>query len=624
MVTELLSRETSTVRPQPVIQRSPRPEPTVRQIIESARSAPAPSRGAWLAACSTGLMMWAAFMPVGWGPLGWACLVPLLMLVRLTRKTAWMYTATYGGGLIFTGLTLQWMRLGDPSMYLAWFALAFYMALYFPAFVFAARVAVHRLRLPLPLAAPVVWVGLEYLRGHLMTGFAWYYLGHTQFRWLELIQISDLVGAYGVSFLLAMMSACFVACLPEKPFAKLRLVPPPSSLSTRDKIVVPVAPVTPAANWRQVAICLTVFVCALAYGYVRRGQAEFREGPRVALIQGNFTTSLKHDPSAWVNIYRTHEALTGMTVRQQPDLVVWPETMFRVPLMMPDKSLTPDELARIAPEIPAERWHDPMVTDTLRDMSQMAGAAMMIGVDTLEIDKTGWRSYNSAAFVRPDTGLQGRYDKMHRVVFGEYIPLKDELPDLYRLTPFPNSFGIARGKSAKIFDYRGWTFAPIICFEDTVPHLVRGILNAAPNSQDGSKPVDCLVNLTNDGWFHGSSELDQHLITAAFRCVECRTPMVRAVNTGVSAVIDGDGMIVEPDVFIDGDGLGRTTMTDPKSGRWHKQLNAALVDTVPLDDRQSLYVTYGDWFSSLCCGCVVFLAFLGILPRKKKAAPVTA
>jgi apolipoprotein N-acyltransferase len=120
--------------------------------------------------------------------------------------------------------------------------------------------------------------------------------------------------------------------------------------------------------------------------------------------------------------------------------------------------------------------------------------------------------------------------------------------------------------------------------------------------------------------------LDQHLITASFRAVECRTPMVRAVNTGVSAIIDGDGVIVEPDVFIDGDQKERDSMRDPKTGRWHKQLNAALVHTVPVDNRTSLYVRWGDWFAGSCGFGCLFLMFGRFLParRSEKSAEDSA
>ncbi|HID20954.1 MAG TPA: apolipoprotein N-acyltransferase, partial [Planctomycetaceae bacterium] len=218
--------------------------------------------------------------------------------------------------------------------------------------------------------------------------------------------------------------------------------------------------------------------------------------------------------------------------------------------------------------------------------------------------------------------VRGRYDKRHRVIFGEYIPLQDWFPWLERLTPISGQFGIDAGAGPVVFSCesphtgRVVRLAPIICFEDTVPHLVRHIVRSAA---DSGQPVDVLVNLTNDGWFHGSSELDQHLITAIFRSVECRTPMVRAVNTGISAIIDGDGVVREPDVFIDGDADGteppRTSMRDPRTGRWYKQLNAALIDTVPLDTRKSFYVRHGDWFAAACCVATIAIGLMGIVLR---------
>ena len=256
--------------------------------------------------------------------------------------------------------------------------------------------------------------------------------------------------------------------------------------------------------------------------------------------------------------------------------------------------------------------------------SQMTRAALIIGTNAALADQTRIHQYNSAAFVRPDVGVTGRYDKMHRVPFGEYIPLRESLPWLSQFTPYRGDWGLDKGQGAAVFEYGKWRMAPIICFEDTVPHLVRGIVAAGSDNETG-KPVDLLVNLTNDGWFHGSSELDQHLITSTFRAVECRTPLVRAVNTGISAIIDGDGAILDPEVFIDGDARKndstppRTKARDPQTGAWHKQLNAALVHVVPLDSRRSLYVRFGDWFAMLCCVAVVFASLSNLLPRRRTA-----
>ena len=586
-------------------------ERTVEQIIDRARSRPVqpPARGAWLLSLAAAVLLWACFTPMDWGPLGLVALVPLALLVRLPQPARWMYRATYVSGLMASLAMLQWMRLGHPMMYLALFAMSLVLAAWFPLFVALSRGAVHRLHVPLTLAVPVVWVALEYARAHVATGFAWYFLGHSQYRWVELIQISDVTGAYGVSFLAAISAACLAGLVPRGVFARLRLVLPEHAADAR--LMPP--------RWRQavaVAVMVSLFAAALLYGYVRRDQADFaaQPGPRIALVQGNFTTEVKHDPGMAERIQQTHYQLTGLAVRHQPDLIVWPETMYRNTLIDVGRDATDAELQefwtlvtggrtpRETPEIRAQLvGRNRQIEQQLADWSQQAGAALIIGLDRFAIRGQGIRHYNSAVFITPGAGVAKIYDKVHRVMFGEYVPLRDVLPFLQSFTPFSPAAGIDAGDGVVVFEHRDWNFAPLICFEDTVPHLVRSMVREAGET-------DVLVNLTNDGWFHGSSELDQHLITAVFRSVECRTPMVRAVNTGISAVIDGDGVIREPDVFIDADHQGRESMRDV-SGRFHKQLNAVLVADVPLDNRTSLYVRWGDWFAG---GCAVLALGAGV------------
>ncbi len=326
MATDVMSPKTQTRT-----QRSRRySDPAVKELIEKARKVPvrSPMRAAWALSGMSAVLLWASFTPLDWGPLAWVALVPLVLLVRLQRPTRWMYGTVYFCGLLYTLATLQWMRLGDPSMYVAWFLLAVYFAIYFPVFVALSRVAVHRFGMPLTATIPIVWVGLEYLRAHLITGFSWYYLGHTQYWWTELIQISDLVGAYGVSFVVALSAAALAGLIPGSVLIKLKLLPadsPQAFAGTKSfgkpQIV-------------SVAVMVTLFAAVLGYGYVRRSQADFKPGPRVALIQGNFTASVKHDPYEARRIFNTHRDLTGLAIRHQPDLIVWPETMFRYPLLV--------------------------------------------------------------------------------------------------------------------------------------------------------------------------------------------------------------------------------------------------------------------------------------------------
>jgi len=583
----------------PVSARMPR-DSTPQEIIASARNAPASMRPALMVSGLSAFLMWGAFTPLDFGALAWLCLVPMLCLACVERPAGRMYLALFLGGLAFWLAALQWMRLADTAMYAAWAALSVYLGLYFPLFISLVRVGVWRLRIPLTLAAPLVWVGLELLRGYLMSGFSWYYLAHSQHRWIELIQICDLVGTYGVSFLIALVSGCIAELLPLSWLSRLGMIPAAAGASRA--IVLS----TFGKNVRAAA-CLAVFAAVLAYGYVRRSGNEFQAGPRVALVQGNVTSAVKHDPQDWPKIERQHEFLTGLAVKQQPAVVVWPETMFRWPLLETPRDVSDEQLHAAHPHLPLAQLRGLKVRNKLAQLAQMSNTAMVIGLETLEVDAAHAHTYNSAVLIRPDGTIAGRYDKLHRVIFGEFIPFVETFPWLRKLTPFGEGFGIDAGQAPAVFDHNGFRFSPIICFEDTVPQLVRNIIQTtAQHSAGGMKRIDFLVNLTNDGWFHGSSELDQHLITAAFRCIEFRTPMVRAVNTGISAIIDGDGVVRRKAVGL-------------KTGL-SKLDEAVVVDTVPLDSRRSLYLAGGDWFGAVCLVCSGALFFFGIFGRWSRRA----
>jgi len=591
------------------------------------------ARTAFSAGGLAALLTWAAHFPLDWGVLGWLAPIPLIVLVRLPTPPRWMLRAVYLTSLAGTVASLQWMRLGDVWMIPAWLSLSIYLSIYAPLLVAVTRTAVHRFRIPIGVAVPLAWVATEYARAHVMTGLAWYFLAHTQYRFIELIQVSDLVGAYGVTALVALAATSLALALPTGWLMKWGWWPTQDHSDT-------------AHSSRQavptIIAAVTLVGLAIGYGVLRRGQADFTPGPRVALVQGNFTSSLKHDPDAFANIYRVHRRLTGLAVRKQPDIIVWPETMFRYPLLDLVEKLDDEQLRKLAPGIPPQEWHKDAVRELLTDLAAESGAGLIVGLERLEAGPKHLRVYNSAVLIQPDTGETTGYDKLHRVPFGEYIPLSDTLPWLHQLTPFPPNFGITAGESATIFRHKDWNLAPLICFEDTVPHLVRGIAAAAIRQQ---RAPDLLVNLTNDGWFHGSSELDQHLVTAVFRSVECRTPMVRAVNTGISAIIDGDGVIRTPHTFIDGDAEialemaagdrslseaeretrmkeieahRRSEYVDPMTGRWRRQLNAVLVDVVPLDSRQSFYVRTGDWFAGSCTLATLLVIAAGIISRRRR------
>lgn len=558
-------------------------DPTPQEIIAAARQAPAVGAGAFKVTLVSACLLWASFTPLGWGPCAWIALVPMLLLVRLERPTRRMYWGLYFGGFLFWCPTLQWMRLGDSTMYIAWIAFATYLAAYFPLFVGLSRVAVWRLKVPLVIAVPAVWTGLEFARAYALTGFSWYQLGHSQFYWLNLIQVSDLVGAYGVSFIVAMGSAAIVEMVPLVVFSRLRLLPSLGATPAVER------PQTGFQRWILAGSFLGVLCATLAYGAYRRSQASFEVGPRVAAIQGNFPSSVSpQEAERDHEMFVRHRQLTAEAIRLQPDLILWPEVMFPWPYFAKEKDLAPDVFHEATKDVDPSYWaEDHEIHQRLKSLAQASASAVVCGVQTVTAKQDGLVLYNSALFIRPDTGFTGRYDKIHRVPFGEYVPLLESLPFLARFAPYRGS-GIQAGRQGVGFDYNGIRYAPVICFEDTVPHVVRQVLNEGRSSNGKSHKVDVLLNLSNDGWFHGSSELDQHLITAAFRAVEFRTPLVRAVNTGISAIIDGDGAT-------------RAKAVDSKTGK-SKEVDAIVCDFVPLDHRYSVYLHYGDWFAQVCFG----------------------
>ena len=160
-----------------------------------------------LAALLTAGLLWLCYFPMAWGWLGWAALVPLLCLVRSQAKAWCVYLTAWLAGIVFYLPALYWLRVADPMMYYTWFALTFYCSLYFPVAIGLIRRLDRRTPLPLIVTVPAVWTAMEFARSYIMTGFSWYYLGHTQHGFLCVIQVSDLAGAYAVTFVVAAVNA---------------------------------------------------------------------------------------------------------------------------------------------------------------------------------------------------------------------------------------------------------------------------------------------------------------------------------------------------------------------------------------------------------------------------------
>jgi apolipoprotein N-acyltransferase len=400
-------------------------------------------------------------------------------------------------------------------------------------------------------------------------------LGHTQYRWIGLIQISDVAGAYGVSFVVMFAAACLARMLP-----------------TCD---------TPAARWPLVPLAAMLGL-VLLYGHARVAIGPIEPKARIALIQGSIDSKLKYERDMRGTIFRHYLDWSGKAagrsagLGQKLDLLVWPETMFPSPLLdyAPDARL-PDAWRTTGDEgLSDDEVLRRLAAETRRLMAALArefDAALLLGVDRIRLDPTGEETYyNSAAYVSRSGALLGRYDKRHLVMFGEYVPFARFVPWLERLTPLPVT--AAPGDRPAAFDLGSLRLCPSICYETVLPHVIRR--QVIELAAEGREP-DVLVNLTNDGWFWGSSELDMHLICGVFRAVECRKPLLIAANTGFSAWIDGDGRVLD---------------------QGPRRAPGFILAAVGPDPRRSLYLRYGDWFAGLCLWASVALGAAGFPWRR--------
>jgi apolipoprotein N-acyltransferase len=347
-----------------------------------------------------------------------------------------------------------------------------------------------------------------------------------------------------------------------------------------------------------------LLLATLGYGAFRISTAKFRPGPRLALLQTNFEQHYKMGGKAEAileAIQRLVEKAAAATPR--PDLIVWPETAYPYRFIAVDSTTTADELKRqvrtIARVDSVEEWLENRRRNLalLQGMTDAIGVAMVVGAIYHDHTPAKMYKYNSAVLFEPGSAVVRAYHKMHLVPFGEYIPFFESMPWLKALTPYGDDYvpTLTFGHNPTILPFGPYRLAVGICFEDTVPHVIRRFFQEA----NGPEP-DILVNMSNDGWFQGSEELDMHLAVSVFRAIEHRVPLVRAVNTGISALVDGNGEIRQT--------LPRVTEN-------------VLSVSVPLDDRNSGFTVLGDWLGLCCLAVALGLVPMGLLQKLRRPRP---
>jgi apolipoprotein N-acyltransferase len=449
------------------------------------------------------------------GPDLWAlAFVALVPLLHALRVSAWPRALAPGyacGAVFFAGL-LYWIPRvlvrhgGVPwAAALAVFGLlVFYLATYVAVFAAVTAAAVRRFG-PLALAAaPVTWVGLELVRARALTGFPWGLLGYSQYLDPPLWQAAAVGGIYAVSLLVAAANAGTVLLL-------LRPSPPGA----------------PAAG----AALLLIPALAAAGGHAVLRSAGEGRGAGGALIasaiQGNVPQEMKWRPGEEAGIVRELIGLTRRAAAEGARLVVWPESAspiaFRRPVL---RAGGPG--AAVAVEPHAE--HVALVGGAARDL----GIALIAGSVDYRAGAGGLEVLNSAVSLGPDGALGPSYDKVHLVPFGEYVPLRRLL---FFVEPLAHGAiaGFTPGTRLEPLPTPAGPAATFICYEAIFPELVRRL---------AARGAVLLVNITNDAWYGRTSMPQQHLAMAAARAVETGRYLVRAANTGISAIVDPHGRIV--------------------------------------------------------------------------------
>ncbi|MDR1385613.1 MAG: apolipoprotein N-acyltransferase [Planctomycetaceae bacterium] len=502
-----------------------------------------------------------ALPPLGLWQLGWvvaAFWTPLIRRPSLvsehknknqTRKY-WIrerpYRQIWLAGVIFWGLAVFWVCYAYWATCFGWLAMSCYLGLYFPLFIFFARTIHHtkiggKFRVPVCFAAPIAWLATAYLQKHLMGGFGFASLEHSQMYQTSLIQIADIGGEYTVAAFLIFVGVLFGENFP------LRLP------DFHDEIT---------KNFFK-RFLIRIFLILLTFG-VLIGYANFRcEKSQLekntqfcaAVLQGNFKASLSATKHWYEEVFEHYSNMSfeaAADKQHSADFIIFPESTCIYPYIDFDFSDQNIKNVERLEKATIESFLEKNQTD-LKKLSAAIGIPAIFGVSTFEYyddqEEHFPRSFNSALlFDAANSNITQRYDKMLLVMFGEYLPFAEYLPDSFPLKTLCNraDFGkkpvcltIPKNKTDRKINFL--KASANICFESSSPHLIREQILTL--KKHGNEP-DILINISNDGWFRHSSQIDMHLATHIFRAVENRKTYLASANGGFSVGIDSNGRIL--------------------------------------------------------------------------------
>src|SRR5215471_8066646 len=548
----------------------------------------------WLAAILSGLLYAVCFAPFNLTWFCWIALTPLVAAIWFSgaeSRHPWLRNLALGyiAGLTFFWIVFSWLT---TVTVLGWFVLQFYMAIYFAIWAWFCHLlrpragkrqspaaskwgqmlaearrsaapaqspwtkSTSNLRLAFILAA--AWTTLEWLRGWVFSGFGWNGLGVALHDTWQLIQISEITGVAGLSFMVAFANVIVLT-------TAYRLI-----VEARTRVMRPHFDFT---------VTMAGIVGVLVFG-LRTTQVSPSTKPlHVAAVQSNVPQNQKFDPEFTTRIFDQFRRLSEIALRSNPppDLLVWPESSMPGPVLA-------DEQSR----------------KFVMDLAASSETDLLLG--TIDVDNQ--TVYNAAILIADGGDRIQVYRKVHLVPFGEYVPGRHTVPLLAQIVGDQVPGDFKGGTEFTVFTLTDSDVhvAPLICFEDTIGELTRQFI--LPN--ETSPGANLLADMTNDGWFQRSAGSHQHLANAIFRCVETRRPMIRAANTGVTCFINQFGRI--------------TQMLRDDAGSTFTEGVLAGEIKVSTEHELTFYVRHGDLFAKACAAITLLSILLVFGVRRWKRA----
>ena len=415
--------------------------------------------------------------------LAWIALVPFFFAVSGTRGLK-RFLCGYIFGMFFLGALLWWITVVRYPASLGYFVGALLFPLIFGVLGMALGSFLRRTAPFEFLVVPAaLWVGMEYLFSLGPLGFPWWVLGYTQSWNPPVAQVASFGGVYAVSFLIVLVNGIIYALC--------------SGRGRRHQVVLG-------------GVVVALGLVLLAGFWMMSGEVRGDARIKVAVVQGGFSQDEKEDPEKFTKIFSAHMEDTIKAVEKHaPDMVIWSETTALSEWLIGEVDLL-------------------IMLNLLRRL----GIHLVAGAYHKEDSK----EYNSVLVLSPEDGYQGRYDKMHLVPFGEYMPLRAQISRIPALAKWVNKNvyegDTTPGKNYKVFETKWGRFSVVICFESVFAQISRKMVR---------RGAELLMVLTNDAWFKKTHAADQHAAMAVFRAIENRRYVIQGASSGISVIVDPYG-----------------------------------------------------------------------------------